>query len=459
MLGGESGNQAFQDGDVIGFWGDSITHAEYSEINYTHVLYDYYVTHMPEKEIEIRNLGVGGARVPHGWELYGRDPSGNDVNKVVIEYGINDLKKYYYEDEELYGKSAAEREQNIIDYGDNLTTFLNMLTEGGLEKENISLTTLPVPCTGKEGAGNHVDEGFEGMSEIARNLAREQGLTLFELEEPLTELAETLPDNAEQGILREDGLHLNTSGQIYLAYLFLEQQGALKDVSNVRIQKEGIDSGDAEVSNLHFKKKYLYYDYKPKRLPMGISHEYTEADKSLHILDKLNREIIQVDGLQADTVYDIYISGEWIGSFDGAAFSEGVNIANIKANPAQQFGRTIEQMNRGRRVSELTYRKVVQNCTDCGSGQTTDEELLAAYETWREEDAAYRQNMYSIARDRLQVTERVAIIEQGAKAPRAALEVPGTGHKKEYFAMACIPCAVILLGLVLYRRKKRGQKG
>ena len=37
------GAPALTDGSVLGFWGDSITHAEYSEINYTHVLYNYFV--------------------------------------------------------------------------------------------------------------------------------------------------------------------------------------------------------------------------------------------------------------------------------------------------------------------------------------------------------------------------------------------------------------------------------
>ena len=49
MLTGGIRRETFQKGDVVGFFGDSITHAEYSEINYTHVLYNYYVTHLPKE--------------------------------------------------------------------------------------------------------------------------------------------------------------------------------------------------------------------------------------------------------------------------------------------------------------------------------------------------------------------------------------------------------------------------
>ena len=87
------GAPALTDGSVLGFWGDSITHAEYSEINYTHVLYNYYVTHMPDTKLELRNLGVGGARLVHALELYQVDPAARGLTDAVVEYGINDLQK------------------------------------------------------------------------------------------------------------------------------------------------------------------------------------------------------------------------------------------------------------------------------------------------------------------------------------------------------------------------------
>ena len=90
MLTGGIRRETFQKGDVVGFFGDSITHAEYSEINYTHVLYNYYVTHLPKEEMEFRNLGVGGAKLSDGLELYQEDPASSGLQKAVLEYGIND---------------------------------------------------------------------------------------------------------------------------------------------------------------------------------------------------------------------------------------------------------------------------------------------------------------------------------------------------------------------------------
>ena len=466
MLVGGSGNQTFQDGDVVGFWGDSITHAGYSEINYTHVLNNYYVTHYPEREIEIRNLGVGGAKASHGLYLYEKDPSAKGVTKVFLEYGINDLQKYFYEDPELYEDGEEEREQNLQEFRENLDAFLELLKKEGIENDSICSVSLPIPNTlTEEDIKNEnisqirLQDGYDNMSDVVREFAQETGVGFLELREPLTEMWKTLysedPD-PEHNIMEDDWIHLNAAGHIYLAYLFLEQQGALVDVSRVEIDRDGISSDDAEVSNLHFRDGYLYYDYQAQRLPMGISHEYFEADESLHILDRMNREIIQVQDLQTDAVYDLYINGEKIGSFEGEEFSEGVNIANIRENPLQMYARAVEQMNRGRRVSELTYREVVQDFTDCGSGQTTEEELETAYQTWKEEDTSYRQGMQELVQEGIQTKERIAIVRQDMEVPDAVFELPGSIHKK---AIA----AVIVLGTVLagvcalffIRRRKR----
>ena len=467
LVAGGSGNQAFQDGDVVGFWGDSITHAEYSEINYTHVLYNYYVTHFPEKEIELRNLGVGGARISHGLDLYEKDPAARGLTKVVLEYGINVLKKYLYEEPEFYEGGEEAREENLEDFRENLNAFLETLQEDGIESNEVFATSLTVPYfltsegdQDQKESQARLQEGYENISDISREFARERETGFFEFREPLTELLEnSASDNQESLqniIMQEDGVHLNTNGHIYLAYLFLEQQGALEDVSRVEAGKNGIHSDDAEVSNFHYEDGYLYYDYQAKRLPMGVSHEYFEADESLHILDKLNREIIQVQDLQKDAIYNIYINGEKIGSYSGAEFAEGVNIANIRENPSQMYARAVEQMNRGRRVSELKYRKVVQNFTDCGSGETTEEELTAAFQTWQEEDAEYRQSMYELVRERIQATERVAIVREDVEAPEAAFAVPGSNHKEivtaVFLAAGAALFVVIWFGI---RRRKR----
>ena len=58
------------------------------------------------------------------------------------------------------------------------------------------------------------------------------------------------------------------------------------------------------------------------------------------------------------------------------------------------------------------------------------EELLEAYKVWREKDEEYRKNMYELVQGQIEVTQRVAVVRQGAEAPEAAFAVPGRDYKK-----------------------------
>lgn len=48
----------YEDGDVVGIIGDSITHVQYGPVSYIEALYHYYLCQFPEREIEFRNLGT-----------------------------------------------------------------------------------------------------------------------------------------------------------------------------------------------------------------------------------------------------------------------------------------------------------------------------------------------------------------------------------------------------------------
>ena len=237
-------NQTLQDGDVVGFCGDSLTHAGYSEVNYTHVLFNYYVTHFPEREIELRNLGVGRATILHGLDLYEQDPAARGLTKVVLEYGINDTKNLY-ESPEFYTDSKKTERNSLQDFTNSLKQFLKLLQKDGIESRDVFAATLPIPkALSPEDAADQalpqtrLQAGYENRANVIRDFASLNSTGLLEFRLPLTRLWQTLyAENQEpsENIMEDDDLHLNTAGQIYLAYLFLEQQGALQDVSNIKI--------------------------------------------------------------------------------------------------------------------------------------------------------------------------------------------------------------------------------
>ena len=62
----------FEDGDVVGFIGDSITQVEYTGISYQEFIYNYYITRYPDWKLEFRNLGTASrfrGKEPHGKKI------------------------------------------------------------------------------------------------------------------------------------------------------------------------------------------------------------------------------------------------------------------------------------------------------------------------------------------------------------------------------------------------------
>lgn len=99
----------FEDGDVVGFIGDSITHVEYTEISYQEFLYNYYITRYPGWDLEFRNLGTGSFTAEDVLELYRGEKDIYDaelegLTKAVIMLGMN---------EALTGVDAKEYSRNI----------------------------------------------------------------------------------------------------------------------------------------------------------------------------------------------------------------------------------------------------------------------------------------------------------------------------------------------------------
>ena len=145
----------FEDGDVVGFIGDSITHVEYTEVSYQEFLYNYYITRYPKWDLEFRNLGTGSFTAANVLELYGGEKDIYDaeldgITKAVIMLGMN---------EALTGVSAKE-------YIANIHALTELLQERGLQCEDIILvssTPFDQTRTSNYQEGGQMDQHFDDL--------------------------------------------------------------------------------------------------------------------------------------------------------------------------------------------------------------------------------------------------------------------------------------------------------
>lgn len=438
----------FEDGDIVGFIGDSITHVEYTEVSYQEFLYNYYITRYPRWELEFRNLGTGSFKAADVLELYtGKknvyDAELEGITKAVIMLGMN---------EALAGVNAKE-------YILNIRTLTEFLLEQGLGCGDIILVA-PTPFDQTRSSNyqdggqidQHVDNLLSEYTSGLRILAEELGTKYIDLHTPLlwaTALLQKEDGNATLTI--EDNVHLSGVGNVLAGFFFLSQQGADEQVASVRISEGGyVVAENAEVKNLEQRgDRYMKFSYQPYSLPVAVPVQVKEADQYFGILNQISQEILQIEGLNWDKVYEVQMNHVTVGKFTGGEFGQGVNLANCDWNPGQMAAKDVEALNQEWHRTSAKYRGVMREATK-EEKTATQEEVNTAYEKWEKDTKGLRAQMYDTARTSVDRVYLVEVISEDAHV--------WMGQELWQWASEGTVALLLAAGLLLVRRHGRQGK-
>ncbi|MCI9679885.1 MAG: hypothetical protein HFI26_00720 [Lachnospiraceae bacterium] len=437
----------FEDKDIVGFIGDSITHVEYTQISYQEFLYNYYITRFPQRELEFRNLGTGSFTAEDVLKLYGGtevyDAGLEGITKAVIMLGMN---------EALTGVDAKE-------YIGNIRALTELLEEKGLESTDIILVA-PTPFDQtrtsnyqEDGQMNaHFDDLLTEYTSGLRILAEELGTYYIDLHTPLL-WATTMvqKENGDATLTIDDSVHPSGIGNVLAGYFFLCQQGAEETVASVRISETGnVVTENAQVKSLKERgNRYVRFSYQPASLPMAVPLEVKAADQSFGMLDEISREILQVEGLDWDTIYEVHMDHVLVEKFTGAELAQGVNLASYDWNPGQMAAKDIEVLNQEWHKISANYRAVLREATR-EEKTATQEEIDAAYGKWEENSKELRTQMYEKAQSSVEKAYLVEIISEDAHVWR--------GQELWQWALEGAAALLLLSALVLVRRRRRKVK-
>lgn len=398
----------YEAGDVVGFIGDSITHVEYSSINYVEFLYNYYLSRFPNREVEFRNLGVSSYKASDILDIYDRDPAFRNLGKAVIMLGMN---------EALQGVPTET-------YITNMGRLVERLKEDGMKGEDI-LVLAPTPydqtCSANFDAnGNPYRMTDNALTEYTEQLAvktQEWGVHYVDLHTPMLELTQEIQKESTDNTLTVwDCVHPNAMGQMVMAYHILKAQGADPTVSELLISQDGeTESKKGEVTDFYRGEKGLCWNWKPECLPMAMTFEFQEFDQLFDLVGELNLEILQIQGLEEDGSYRIAMDKEEVGVYSGAELAAGVNLAVPEANPQQMMMQFVELQNQKWHENSAQYRKIVRFATMAEPTHTMAQ-MKEAYEDWKEEDIRLRNEMYDMVQDEARKTYHVTVTPEGGSA-------------------------------------------
>ena len=198
-----SENSPLDKGEVIAFFGDSITQGGAAQGGYCRLIEEALNRKRSELGVKIIFAGISGHKVPNLQKRLDRDVLSKKPTVVFIYIGINDV----WHSTRGQGTSKEDFDSGLRD----------LIQKISATNAKIVLCT-PSTIGEKTDGSNPLDAMLEEYAEISRKVAKETDVTMCDLRKAfLDHLKQNNADNKSRGILTRDGVHLNKAGNLFVA--------------------------------------------------------------------------------------------------------------------------------------------------------------------------------------------------------------------------------------------------
>jgi lysophospholipase L1-like esterase len=200
--------EALRKGERIVFLGDSITQAGAGAGGYVTLVKESLAKKYADRGIEVIGAGISGNRVPDLEARLDRDVLEKKPTLVVIYIGINDV-----------WHSLQNRGTSKADFEKGLRQIIKRIQGAGAR---VILCTPSVIGEKQDGA-NSLDPMLDEYSQISRTVAGETHSRLLDLRRQfIAHLKANNKENVDKKVLTDDGVHLNSAGNRFVADRMLE---------------------------------------------------------------------------------------------------------------------------------------------------------------------------------------------------------------------------------------------
>lgn len=360
MAAADQSPAPFQNGDVVCFIGDSITHSR----KYHGYISLYYLTRFPERQIRFVNCGISGDSAGGGVARLDWDILPNRPNVVTLMFGMNDVSRGLYGKANPDAKNLESREAALRNYEQNMTRLAAGLQEQ-LHPRFILITPSPYDDTAQIEIENlyGVNDALGRCGEIGRKLAEQIGAGVVDFHGPMTALnQQEQKANPRYTLIGPDRVHPLDVGQMVMAYLFLTAQQVPATVSTLALDGDAgtvMTAENCTVTEARSLDGKLSFDCLEKSLPFPIDPAAQEALRLVPVEAKLDQESLRVR-FAADGKYRVSIDGTPVGEWNRDELAAGVNLALNTKTPQYQQAAKVMSVNEQRRTLEIRLRSLAQ---------------------------------------------------------------------------------------------------
>jgi len=304
---------SFKDGDRWCAIGNSITH----QGKYLEMIYMYYLTRFPYNHIELFNCGAGGDTATGTLtRRMDKDILAHNPTVATIMLGMNDI---------WWINSGLFPEEN---YTGDLERIIDRLEENG---SRVILIT-PSPYDYSVVSEEPVDSkriGLERLAEKVLQIGNKHNIPVVDFYNVMLNI--TLEQQAVDPsftLLVKDRVHTKPLADFIMGYTFLKSANISPIVSHTIIDAASVSivqQTNCSVNNLADDKGNILFTIQEEALPYPQSLIPEEASSFFDFNKEMNREIIQVNGLEPGQ-YRLYIDDLLINKYTHNQLSEGINL-------------------------------------------------------------------------------------------------------------------------------------
>jgi lysophospholipase L1-like esterase len=333
----------FKNNDVVCFMGNSITHGG----RYHSYIYLYYATRFPEMNLKFINCGISGD-VASG--MYGRlqkDIYDNNATVATLSAGMNDVNRNLYSSKKPVANADSLKRKAIENYKKNVIRIADSYRAHNLK----TIFFTPTIYDESEAIASENMKGVNAALGECRDfvlkLGKENNATVVDYWKPMFDLNNRMQQtNPNFTLIGKDRIHPQAAGHLVMAYLFLTQTKAPKQVWNLAIDvknKKTQLQENCEASKFTFKSNKLSFNNKELALPFPKIDAANEAYDLVPIIDSLNQQILKIDDLKIGN-YTLKINAIEVGTYSNLDFGKGINLAINTKTPQYVISDSIAKL-------------------------------------------------------------------------------------------------------------------
>ena len=354
----------FTSGERIVFAGNSITEAGFYE-NY---IWLYYITHFPDRKIEVINGGIGGDVAKQIYTRIDGDILAKKPDVLIVTFGMNDSKYFEYG---MHKDKVDSVRKAAVDTSYKSFQLIEQRLIALPNLKKIMMTSSPYDETMKN-EKNYFPGKSKTMEEIIRfqkDAAVKNNWSYVDLFYPMTAMEQAKQkDDSTFTLTGPDRIHPGNAGHFVMAYLFLKaQQLANQPIANISIdaaKNKVMQAGNCTLSNLSSKNSVVAFTYLAKSLPYPIDtavrmwgnpHRQSEALDVIPFIKEFDQEMLVVKGLKGNK-YSLMIDSNEVTQCTAQQLSEGINLAILTNTPQYKQAKAIMDLQLKRKELEDKMR-------------------------------------------------------------------------------------------------------